>query len=157
MNLKSVSRGVSAEDLDPKAVLEVCLCHNIRRAARAMARRYDTALAGAGLTTGQFTILAAAAALSPLPIPVLREILALDRTSLNRTLKPLEQRGLIEISPGAGRRPGRIVLTDDGALAFREAGPLWRAAQAEAAQRLGTGRTGQLLGLLTGATRALHD
>lgn len=157
MNLKPASSGISTENLDPKAVLEVCLCHNVRRATRAIARRYDAALATSGLTAGQFAILAAAAALSPLPLPVLREILAMDRTSLNRTLKPLELRGLIEISAGAGRRPGQVVLTDDGAAAFRDAGPMWRTAQAETAQRLGTGRTGQLLSLLNGTATALHD
>jgi DNA-binding MarR family transcriptional regulator len=157
MNVKPVSSGISAENLAPNAVLEVCLCHNVRRAARAIARRYDAALASTGLTTGQFTILAAAAALSPLPLPVLREILAMDRTSLNRTLKPLEERGFIAISRGAGRRPGQVALTDDGALAFRDAGPLWRVAQADATQRLGTGRTGQLLSILNGAATVFHD
>lgn len=157
MTLKPLSSGISAENLDPKAVLEVCLCHNLRRAARAIARSYDAALAATGLTTGQFTILAAAAALSPLPVPVLREILAMDRTSLSRTIKPLEEKGFIEVSPGAGRRPGHITLTHEGAAAFREAGPLWRAAQADASQKLGTGRTGQLLTVLTAATAALHE
>ncbi len=157
MNIKSASSGLSAENLDPKAVLEVCLCHNVRRAARVIGRRYDAALAGTGLTAGQFIILAAADALSPLPVSVLREILVTDRTSLNRTLKPLEQRGFIEISPGAGRRPGQIALTLEGAIAFRDAGPLWRAAQADASQRLGAGRSGQILSALTGAATALRD
>ncbi|MGE3335846.1 MAG: MarR family winged helix-turn-helix transcriptional regulator [Rhodospirillaceae bacterium] len=157
MDVKPASSGISAAALDPSAVLEVCLCHNIRRAARTIGRRYDAALASAGLTSGQFTILAAAAALSPLPLPVLREILAMDRTSLNRTLKPLERNGLIEINAGAGRRAGHIVLTAEGAVTFRDAGQLWRAAQADASQQLGAGRTGQFLSLLNGAATALHD
>jgi DNA-binding MarR family transcriptional regulator len=157
MSFKPGSSGISAEPLEPKAVLEVCLCHNVRRAARAIVRRYDVALAPTGLTTGQFTILAAAAALSPLPIPVLREILAMDRTSLSRTLKPLENSGLIEISRGAGRRPGQVTLTHDGAAAFHGASPLWRAAQADASQKLGAGRTGQFLTVLTSAAAAFHE
>ncbi|MCA0199356.1 MAG: MarR family winged helix-turn-helix transcriptional regulator [Proteobacteria bacterium] len=122
-----------------------------------IARRYDSALADTGLTSGQFAILAAASAFSSLPIPALREILAMDRTSLNRTLKPLEQQGLIEISPGAGRRPGQVILTAEGAAAFRAASPAWRAIQVDASQRLGAGRTGQLLSILNGAVTALHD
>lgn len=146
-----------SEGLDPKAILEVCLCHHARRAGRILTRAYDAALAPSGLTAGQFTILAAVAALNPMPIPVLREILGMDRTSLNRTLKPLEASDLIHVSKGAGRRAGHVALTPDGAAAVREAGPLWRAAQTGIAQRLGTGRTGQLLGALVAAATALHD
>ena len=142
--------------MDPKAVLEVCLCYNVRRAARAITRCYDAALASTGLTSGQFGILAAVAALTPMPVPVLREILAMDRTSLNRTLKPMEDKGLLSISPGAGRRAGSVTLTDEGRHAFREAGPRWRAAQADASARLGTGRTSQVLTALSIAT-ALFD
>ena len=103
------------DNLDPKAVLEVCLCHHIRRVARSLTRVYDAALTPSGLTAGQFIILTAIAAHEPLPTPALREILALDRTSLGRTLKPLESADLITISPGAGRRAGQLSLTADGA------------------------------------------
>ncbi len=157
MNLRPLSGGSSAETLDPRAVLEVCLCHNVRRAARAISRAYDTVLAPAGLTCGQFTILAAVAALNPMPLPVLREVLALDRTSLSRTLKPLEERGLLDLSAGAGRRPGQVSLTAEGEAAFREAAALWRAAQAETSQKIGPGRTGQLLALTAAATASLRS
>jgi len=156
MGLKPASSGISAETVDPKAVLEVCLCHNVRRAARAITRRYDAALAPTGLTAGQFGILAAVAALTPMPTPVLRGILAMDRTSLNRTLKPMEDKGFLSLSPGAGRRAGSVTLTDEGLLAFMKAAPLWRAAQADASARLGTGRTGHVLTALSIAT-ALFD
>jgi DNA-binding MarR family transcriptional regulator len=153
---KTAYSSAPADLLDPKAVLEVCLCHGIRRAARAITRRFDTALAPSGLTSGQFGILAAVAALQPMPVPVLRNILAMDRTSLNRTLKPLEDKGLITITPGAGRRAGQAEITPEGLHAFREAGPLWRAAQSEAAERLGTTRTGQLITGLEAATALFH-
>jgi DNA-binding MarR family transcriptional regulator len=148
--------GVSGEALDPKAVLEVCLCHHIRRGSRAITRAYDAALAPAGLTAGQFIILTAVAALQPMPVPVLREILAMDRTSLSRTLKPLKEAEFITSTTGAGRRAGLLTLLIDGAAALREAGPLWRAVQAETAQRLGTGRAGQLLTNLTETAALLH-
>lgn len=148
--------GVADEKLDPNAVLEVCLCHHIRRGARALTRVYDAALAPSGLTAGQFIILTAVAAHPSLPTPVLREILTMDRTSLGRTLKPLEAAGLIIISPGAGRRPGHLKLTIEGIAALREAGPLWRAAQANTAQRIGSGRAGQLLAVMNATAAALR-
>jgi len=149
--------GFTDENLDPKAVLEVCLCHHIRRSARSLTRVYDAALAPSGLTAGQFIILTAVAARRPMPTPVLREILAMNRTSLRRTLKPLEAAGFIIISPGAGRRPGHLRLTGEGIAALRDAGPRWRAAQTSATARIGTGRAGQLLGVLNATATALHD
>lgn len=147
--------GLSADELDPKAVLEVCLCHHIRRGARVVTRAYDAALAPSGLTAGQFVILTAIAALRPMPTPVLRDILGMDRTSLNRTLKPMKDNGLVTIAAGAGRRAGHINLTPEGAVVLRAAGPLWRTAQTQVSQRLGTGRTGQLLAALSGVATAL--
>jgi len=141
-----------ADPADPKAVLEVCLCHNVRRASRAITRHYDLTLAPAGLTAGQFFILAAVASQAQVSLPILREILALDRTTLTRSLKPMENKNLIDVTAGAGRRAGTVRLTREGASAFREAGPLWRAAQKEATERIGTARAGQLITGLAIAT-----
>lgn len=155
MTLNPVYSGSSADQLDPKAILEVCLCHHIRRGARVVTRVYDTALAPSGITAGQFVILTAIAALRPMPTPVLREILGMDRTSLTRTLKPMEANGLIAITAGAGRRGGQVNLTAEGGAVLREAAPLWRTAQTEVSRRVGTGRTGQLLTALAGVATAL--
>ncbi len=133
------------------------MCHHIRRGGRVVTRLYDAALAPTGLTAGQFTILTAAAALRPMPTPVLREILAMDRTSLNRTLKPLETNGFITVFAGAGRRPGQVHLTSDGEAVLREAALLWRDAQVALSQRLGGARTGQLLTLLSGLAALSSD
>ena len=38
-------------------VRDHCLCMHVRRAARALARRYDEALRPAGLTNGQFSLM----------------------------------------------------------------------------------------------------
>lgn len=149
--------GSERDSLDPKAVLEVCLCHHMRRGARALTRVYDAALDPSGLTAGQYIILTAIAALDPMPTPVLRDLLAMDRTSLGRTLKPLEAADLIIILPGAGRRAGHLSLTLAGTAAIRSASPLWRAAQASAATRIGAGRAGQLLAVLAATANALQD
>jgi DNA-binding MarR family transcriptional regulator len=149
--------GISADTVDPKAVLEVCLCHNLRRAARAVTRIYDAALAPTGLTAGQFFILAAAATQAPMPIPVLRDLLAMDRTSLSRTIKPLEEKGLVALSPGAGRRAGQARLTGEGRAVLAEAARCWRETQKDASQRIGAARAGQLITALAAATAQFHQ
>jgi len=154
MRQKTGYSGVPADGLDPRAILQVCLCHHIRRSSRVLTRLYDAALVPSGLTAGQFTILTAIAALQPLPAPVLREILAMDRTSLNRAINQLKYKKLIGVTPGAGRRASVLGLTPEGAQALGDAGPLWKAAQADATSRLGAGLAGQLLSVLTASARA---
>lgn len=141
----------------PQAVLEVCLCHGVRRTARAVARLYDAALRPAGITAGQFTLLTAVAALQPLPASRLRTVLAMDRTTLSRALKPLDAMGLLAVTGGRGRRPAQLALTGDGERLLRAAAPLWRAAQADATRRIGPARTGLLLGALAAVTAGVGD
>ncbi|WP_146739712.1 MarR family winged helix-turn-helix transcriptional regulator [Hyphomonas pacifica] len=70
------------------------------RAARRITREYDDALRPVGLTVTQFGLLNSVDRYEPDSISELADLLALDRTTLSRNLKPLEKAGLIS----AGRR-----------------------------------------------------
>jgi DNA-binding MarR family transcriptional regulator len=60
------------------------------------------------------------------------DLLALDRTTLTANLKPLERRGLVEVSVGAkDKRSRRLTLTEAGRDVLRQAMPIWHKAQAE--------------------------
>ena len=61
-------------------VAGTCLCLHAQRAARALARLFDTALGPHGLTNGQFSLLMALNAPEPPTIGRLAEFLAMDRT-----------------------------------------------------------------------------
>ncbi|NJM83504.1 MAG: MarR family transcriptional regulator, partial [Tabrizicola sp.] len=76
-------------------VAGTCLCLHTQRAARALARLFDTALGPHGLTNGQFSLMMALNGAEPPTIGRLAEFLAMDRTSLTAALKPLERRGLV--------------------------------------------------------------
>jgi DNA-binding MarR family transcriptional regulator len=113
-------------------VRDHCLCMHARRAARAIARRYDKALRPAGLTSGQFSILMSLNRPEPPGMGDVADLLALDRTTLTANLKPLERRGLVRASVDpADKRGRRLALTDEGRDALAAAVPLWRQAQAE--------------------------
>jgi DNA-binding MarR family transcriptional regulator len=137
----------------PEAVLEVCLCHATRRAARALSRAYDAALAPFGLTSGQFSLLTAIAAATPASVNRLGEIMCMDASTLSRNLKPLRSTGLITMAGASGRRPGQIQLTDSGARALSDALPAWQSVQARLTQGIGTGAAGALLQGLDRAAR----
>jgi DNA-binding MarR family transcriptional regulator len=111
-------------------VADGCACKNLRRSARAVTRLYDETLRPSGLRITQFTLLIAVAIGEPVPITRLADALSLDRTTLGRDLKPLTDRGLVEIRAGDDRRTRVVRLTGQGRDALGRAYPLWQSAQA---------------------------
>lgn len=111
-----------------------CVAFALRSAARKVSAFYDARLAPAGLTIAQFSVLAHASAKPAPSVAALAERLTLDPSTLSRTLKPLEDAGLLEIHPDPdNRRIRRVKLTEAGKDKLVEAGQLWMAAQKEAA------------------------
>lgn len=54
-------------------------------------------------------------------------LLAMDRTTLTAALKPLERRGLVEISPDPADRRSRVLkLTREGRKLLARALPTWQ-------------------------------
>lgn len=129
---------MSKDKLTALDVYASCVCLGVQRAARGVARRYDEALRPAGLTSGQFTILSSLLRDEPTPIGSLAELLGLDRTTLNRNLRPLESENLVETVPDPeDARVRRICLTSVGRKRLETAIPLWRKVQSESNDRIG--------------------
>jgi DNA-binding MarR family transcriptional regulator len=113
-------------------VRDHCLCMHVRRAARALARRYDEALRPAGLTNGQFSLMMSLNRPAPPAIGDISTLLAMDRTTLTANLKPLERRGLVTVAvDSADKRSRRLSLTEAGRSVLAAAAPIWKRAQAE--------------------------
>jgi DNA-binding MarR family transcriptional regulator len=103
------------------------LCLHVQRAARALARRFDDALRPHGLTNGQFSLLMSLNRPEPPPMGPVAALLAMDRTTLTAALKPLERRGLVQITPDPADRRSRILrLTDEGRKLLAAALPVWK-------------------------------
>lgn len=110
-------------------VRENCAALRTRMAARKLTRAYDKALKPAGLKITQFTLLIAVEEGSAKSLTALADMLALERSSLVRNVKLLEDEGLIESAPsGEGRSLG-LKLTKMGRKRLTQALPLWREAQ----------------------------
>jgi DNA-binding MarR family transcriptional regulator len=121
-------------------VRDACLCLQVQRAARALARRFDAEFRPLGLTSGQFSLLMSLNQPKPPTLGQVATILAMDRTTLTANLKPLVQRGLAQVVVDeADRRSRRLVLTKDGRATLETALPVWRRTTAELARLLGTG------------------
>lgn len=138
-------------------VRDHCLCLHVRRAARALARRYDEALRPVGLTNGQFSLLMSLNRPNPASMADVADLLAMDRTTLTANLKPLERRGLIQVAVDAKDKRGRrLTLTDAGRALLVQAAPIWERAQAENESLMRESRNGEMNpGWLRQALRAL--
>lgn len=107
-------------------VYDHCLCFAAQRAARALARRFDEALSPMGLTSGQFSLLTSLNQPEPPSMGSIAALLVMDRTTLTANLKPLKQRGLVEIAiDEADRRVRRLILTSAGRTVLQSAMPIW--------------------------------
>lgn len=118
-------------------VRENCAALRTRMAARKLSRAYDRALKPVGLKITQFTLLISIEEGGAKSLTALAEALALERSSLVRNVKLLEETGLIEAVPtGTGRSLG-LKLTRAGRRVLTQALPLWRQAQDEVERNLG--------------------
>ena len=114
-----------------------CLCFNLRKAARAITRIYDGALAPVGLKATQFTVLQIASEAGGTAMSRLAGRLGMDRTTLTRNLQPLEKLGLISTGAGRDRRERSIRVTEAGREVLEQALPLWESAQSRLYSALG--------------------
>jgi DNA-binding MarR family transcriptional regulator len=133
------------------------MCANIRRAARAFTQSYDEALRPLGLTITQFTILQALSLAGEPTQGELGEILAMDSTTLTRTLAIMDRHGWIAKKYGADRRERRLSLTRSGEAEFNRAFPYWRSAQEALCKRLGKQRWDALAKLINDTTSMLVE
>jgi DNA-binding MarR family transcriptional regulator len=126
-----------------------CNCAAIRHAARRVTQHYDQHLAGAGLRSTQFSILAKLKRIGPLTINGLAAEMGMDRSTLGRNILPLERDGLISINPGStDLRSKELQLTRAGIVRFRAGLKCWSAAQQGFEAAFGAQRAAALRALL---------
>lgn len=114
-----------------------CACAALRRAGRSVTQLYNQALREVGLEVTQFTLLQALAMAGEVTQARLAHLLAIDSTTLSRSLKPLEKAGWIAGRSGSDRRERCFRLTAAGRKAMEQATPRWRQAQDQLRKRLG--------------------
>ncbi len=117
-----------------------CACSKLRRSARIVSALYDEALAPSGLTVAQFALLRTLERTGPCSLTALAEASGLDRTTLNRNLRPLEEADMVASASGTDQRARIVQVTDVARAAMRTAAPHWRDAQARVEAVLGGDR-----------------
>ena len=114
-----------------------CMCASLRRAARAVTQLYEDALRPLGLRVTQFTILQALSLAGEVTQRELGELLAIDSTTLTRSLDLLGRRGWVTRRRGDDRRQWRLRLSRAGESELERATPHWQKAQRSLRTHLG--------------------
>src|SRR6266700_3979162 len=108
-----------------------CMCSSIRRASRAMTQLYEDALRPLGLRATQFTILQVLSRAGEVSQGHLGEMLAMDSTSLTRTLGIMRREGWIAERRGEDRRERWLRLAKTGEARLSRALPVWEKTHSE--------------------------
>jgi DNA-binding MarR family transcriptional regulator len=119
------------------AIANACVNTSLRRSTRIVSSFYDEALGTTGLHGNQLVLLVAVYLMGPVGINKLAARVGLDRTTLVRNLKPIEERGLVAIKAGDDLRTRIVTLTPEGREALIQALPLWEAVQEQVVELLG--------------------
>jgi DNA-binding MarR family transcriptional regulator len=136
-------------------VMRDCACQNVRKTARGLTQHYDRAFAPVKLKATQFPILVALAVAGTAPLSFIAQVLGMDRTTLTRNLRPLEERRFIQTGEGEDRRIRELSLTAEGQQVLREALELWKVAQRSVTESFGADSLATLLGDLDRLTEGL--
>lgn len=134
-----------------------CLCASLRRASRSLTQFYEDSLRPLGLRGSQFTILQTLSLAGEVSQGELGQMLAMDSTTLTRTLAIMSRRGWIARRGGEDRRVTLIRLSDSGKAQFGRALPYWEAVQARVKGKLGLEGWEELMSLSNDVTRMVAE
>lgn len=124
-----------------------CLCGSLRRASRALTQLYDEALRPYGVRPSQMTILQALARTGEVSQGQLGDILAMDSTTLTRTLAIMRREGWTAERRGKDRRERWLRLSKAGEVQLARVLPAWERVQGRLKKELGQQRWDDVMGL----------
>lgn len=134
-----------------------CMCASFRRASRAITQLYEDALRPLGLRATQFTVLQLLSVVGEVSQGELGRMLAMDSTTLTRTLTIMSRNGWIERRHGEDRREWRIRLSKAGEAQLKLALPYWQKVQTRVRSQLGDGVWDNLMKLTNKLTNAVME
>jgi DNA-binding MarR family transcriptional regulator len=114
-----------------------CMCASFRRSSRALTQLYEKEIRPLGLRATQLTILQVLSRAGEIPQGRLGEILAMDSTSLTRTLAIMIRRGWIAERRGEDKRERWLRLNSAGEAQLRRVEPVWEKVQSRLHRQLG--------------------
>ena len=114
------------------------MCGSLRRTSRALTQHYEEALRPLGLRSTQFTILQVLARAGEVSQGQLGAMLAMDSTTLTRTLEIMRREGWVAERRGRDRRERLLSLAKGGVTKLNRALPIWEKVQSRLRRQLGS-------------------
>jgi DNA-binding MarR family transcriptional regulator len=128
----------------------ICYCAAVRTAARKTTALYDSILEPSGVTLAQYSLMRKIERAGTVSLTRLGRLAELDRSTVGRNVKALEQLRLVRTTPTKDRREAAVRLAPAGEEALRRAAPLWEEAQRRVEAKLGAGGADALRTLADG-------
>ncbi len=113
------------------------MCGSFRRTSRALTRLYEQALRPLGLRASQFTILQVLSLAGEVSQGQLGEMLAMDSTTLTRTLEIMDRHGWVADRRGEDQRERWVRLSRAGEATLNRATLAWEKVQSRLRKQLG--------------------
>jgi DNA-binding MarR family transcriptional regulator len=148
---------VNNKTLSPEAHGTECTSLKLRMASRALTQVYDEVFRPLGIKSTQFSLLRMIQRHGPITFQALAEKMALDQTTLPRSLRTIEKDGYVRIEKGEDRRERLVSITSKGTAALERAVPLWQKAQALVRAKFEGERLDQLMKDLDHLRRAVAE
>ena len=104
----------------------------------------NSILAPAGVTLAQFSLLRRIQRAGSVSLTKLGRLAELDRSTIGRNVKAMEELGFVRTAPAADQREAAVRLTPAGDEALERAAPLWEEAQRRVEAHLGAAEAGRL-------------
>jgi DNA-binding MarR family transcriptional regulator len=116
-----------------------CVAFNLRKSSQVVSRFYAKEMQDSPIRGPLFALMMIIHKRGPATITALANDIGLDRTTLTRNLKPLENKGLIRILQLSANRK-EVTLLPAGEVALSHAVDCWRKAQDKVVGELGEER-----------------
>ncbi len=118
-----------------------CPCPKVKKLDRLLTRRMDAILGAAGLTAVQFFTLRLLERVGPIVINEFANLMAMDRTTLSRNLKIMDQAGWLTVKLDPEDSRHRVAaITPKGTQLHHKAKKLWETEQRFLLKTLGQKR-----------------
>ena len=114
-----------------------CAFGKIRLVSRFVTNLYADALKEGGITPVQFSMMTAIKILDGANVNALSDAIKMDRTTINRNLKPLVRDGYVIVNESSDRRERIIALSEEGMAVFEQGYGRWKEAQRDLETLLG--------------------
>jgi DNA-binding MarR family transcriptional regulator len=124
-----------------------CMCGSLRRTSRALTQLYEEAIRPFGLRASQLSILQVLSRAGEVSQGQLGQMLAMDSTSLTRTLAIMIRQGWVAEHRGKDKRERRLRLAKSGEKLLQRTLPIWDKVQSKLRRQLGDETWNNLLQL----------